>query len=536
MDGVTLYAVNNEVRDKLPLRIQKIGALSKNDILIAVFGRDFRGQLLLSLGSPPFFGFVDGKGKGLLRPSNFCMRLRKHLEGGTLLSTEQEGLDRVLCLTAGGRDDFGDRQTYTLVLDLAGRRGNLGFFDPEGNLLSSLRPPDGERFSSGKPYVAPEDKGINLLTAKGKIPPGALQGVGRELSRALALGGEGARGRLRDVLLEKSFAPALYRGKGGLLFHIFPLPHLELLETFQCVTEGAREYRSAFLEEDLRKHLQSFGNKVYRRVSRKLRSTHQAQSLQMEETQGMNKYRVFAELIYSFGVDFPPGRKSVTLQNYYEDPPAPTDIPLDPKLSARDNAAAYYRKYNKLARTKKTLEGSLGRLEASLDELRLLGESLAGAENSEELSEIVSFLETFEQKVLKKRAERKKAPKDEKKPSSWRFPGVLKIPGPDGTTLFVGKSAGANDYLATRIKRKGDVWLHVKGEKGAHALVRPGKQGEISDRALQEGALLAAGHSKLSSGKVEVDAAPAQHVKKVKGAAPGFVTYSHHRTLVVEVP
>lgn len=46
------------------------------------------------------------------------------------------------------------------------------------------------------------------------------------------------------------------------------------------------------------------------------------------------------------------------------------------------------------------------------------------------------------------------------------------IHGADGAIAYAGTNARANDYLVRHVRKPGDIWLHAKGMRGAHVLLR----------------------------------------------------------------
>jgi predicted ribosome quality control (RQC) complex YloA/Tae2 family protein len=113
---------------------------------------------------------------------------------------------------------------------------------------------------------------------------------------------------------------------------------------------------------------------------------------------------------------------------------------------------------------------------------------------------------------------------------------VETLTGPDGAVAYVGLSSSANDYLVRRLRRPGDIWLHAKGVRGAHVLLRPAAGKPITDEALNWAASLAAIHSEAaSSGRVEVDWVDAGAIRKPGGSPPGFVTYRGAKTILVKI-
>src|SRR5690625_8024662 len=72
------------------------------------------------------------------------------------------------------------------------------------------------------------------------------------------------------------------------------------------------------------------------------------------------------------------------------------------------------------------------------------------------------------------------------------------------------------------------VWLHTKDIPGSHVVVR---SSEPSEDTLHVAAQLAAYFSKAQqSSSVPVDYTLVRHVKKPRGAPPGYVIYDNHKT------
>jgi predicted ribosome quality control (RQC) complex YloA/Tae2 family protein len=100
----------------------------------------------------------------------------------------------------------------------------------------------------------------------------------------------------------------------------------------------------------------------------------------------------------------------------------------------------------------------------------------------------------------------------------------------------VGKGAAENDQLTVRVAKGNDVWLHARGQKGAHVVVRLEKGKAPDGETLLDAAHLAA-HFSDARGEPQVDVAytRAKYVKKPKGAAAGAVTYSQEKVLGLRV-
>jgi predicted ribosome quality control (RQC) complex YloA/Tae2 family protein len=77
--------------------------------------------------------------------------------------------------------------------------------------------------------------------------------------------------------------------------------------------------------------------------------------------------------------------------------------------------------------------------------------------------------------------------------------------------------------------------LHARGVGGSHVVIRWRSPGAENDATIAAAAALAAWYSAArESGAVEVDVARRRHVRKIKGAKPGMVTYRNERTMRVQ--
>jgi predicted ribosome quality control (RQC) complex YloA/Tae2 family protein len=99
----------------------------------------------------------------------------------------------------------------------------------------------------------------------------------------------------------------------------------------------------------------------------------------------------------------------------------------------------------------------------------------------------------------------------------------------------VGKKATDNDYLTFRVARSLDTWMHAADYPGSHVVIRNANRKEIPNRTLIEAAQLAAFYS---TGRSQVKAAVhytlKKFVNKPKRAAPGLVSLSSFKTILVE--
>ena len=109
---------------------------------------------------------------------------------------------------------------------------------------------------------------------------------------------------------------------------------------------------------------------------------------------------------------------------------------------------------------------------------------------------------------------------------------IKRFTSTSGCEILVGQDEVSNDYLSLKLAAQNDIWLHVAGSPGSHVVLKceqPDKQ------TLQEAAGLAAWFSKMrAGGNVAVSYCPATNVRKPRGAKPGTVTISKHKTIRVK--
>lgn len=70
---------------------------------------------------------------------------------------------------------------------------------------------------------------------------------------------------------------------------------------------------------------------------------------QLKDTEKKDKYRIYGEMLNTYGYSLEPGAKSLKCVNYYTN--EEIQVPLDPQLSAHENSVKYFDRYAKLKRT-----------------------------------------------------------------------------------------------------------------------------------------------------------------------------------------
>lgn len=103
----------------------------------------------------------------------------------------------------------------------------------------------------------------------------------------------------------------------------------------------------------------------------------------------------------------------------------------------------------------------------------------------------------------------------------------------DDVILLIGRNSFGNDEILS-LADKEDIWFHVHGYPSSHVILKS-NVGLPSYDLLTDVARVTAYYSMLKNEqKVAVDWTSRKYVRKVKGAAKGFVIYDRFKTIVVQ--
>ncbi len=210
------------------------------------------------------------------------------------------------------------------------------------------------------------------------------------------------------------------------------------------------------------------------------------------------------------------GQDSVTVVDYYKPGQDEVDITLLPELTPQKNIERYLKKYRKAKNGAKMIEEQIANTEAEIDELHRWLFDL------EDESDYLALKEFSKAGIAKKGETARKAP-------------YRRLMIDDGWEIFIGRTSTENDQLTTRFAKPWDWWFHSRIFKGSHVVLRNYKKKEPSPEHTMLAARLAAYYSKAKkSSNVPVDMTQIRYIRKPRGSAPGFVTYTNQKTLYVD--
>ena len=559
-DGIVIANLTHEIRQKLEGgKINKIAQPEKDELLFTV--KNNRETLRLSISanaSLPLAYFTSSNKPGPLTAPNFCMLLRKHIGTGRIVKVEQPGLERVIEFTIEHLDEMGDVCRKRLIVELMGKHSNIIFFKEDGTILDSIKHVSAQVSSvrevlPGRPYFIPQTmEKADPLTVTEEAFSALLHGtpapvqkalyqkltgispvVGAELCHLASIDADLPASQLEEKELchlyrrlsfmmedikNANFSPNIvYRDTEPVEFASVPLTCLDgdgytvrgfssispLLETYYAEKNVLTRIRQK--SSDLRRIVQTALERNYKKYDLQLK--------QLKDTEKRDKYKIYGELLTTYGYELCGGEKELTCLNYYTN--EDIRIPLDPQLTAQENSQKYFGKYNKLKRTYEAMTQMVQETRREIDHLESIGAALDIAVKEEDLVQVKEELMEFG--FIKRRGPGNKKPKITSRPYHYL--------SSDGFHMYVGKNNYQNEEVTFKIAGGGDWWFHAKGVPGSHVVVKSEGR-ELPDQTFEEAGALAAYYSKgRGNEKVEIDYIQRKHVKKAAGGAPGFVIY-----------
>lgn len=583
-DGITIASITKELNQNLTGgRIYKIAQPESDELLLTIKNNGSQYRLLLSAdASLPLVYLTDKNKQSPMTAPGFCMLLRKHLQNARILDITQPGLERIIRIRLEHLNEMGDLCQKTLVIEIMGKHSNLIFCN-ENTIIDSIKHISGMVSSvrevlPGREYFIPQTQDkqnplafigetgmsvccgepaydihltrqdfVNRLTSMPMPLYKALYCAYTGLSPVMAqeicfrAGLDGdipgsaqdaeALEKLYEVFLSLlkqitagDFAPnIIYDQKTPIEFAALPLTLYADKEAvpFDSISEVLEHYyeeknvltRIRQKSADLRKIVQTA-------LERNIKK-YDLQRKQMQDTEKREKYRIYGELLNTYGYDVEPGAKSMEALNYYTN--EMITIPLDDTLSPSENAKKYFDKYGKLKRTFEALSELTIEVKSEIEHLESITAALDIALQEEDLVQIKE--ELIESGYIRRKGGNKKA-----RITSKPFHYISS----DGFHIYVGKNNYQNDELTFKTATGNDWWFHAKGMPGSHVIVKTeGK--ELPDRTFEEAARLAAYYSKgREQEKVEIDYLQKKNVKKPNGAKPGFVIYYTNFSMAID--
>ena len=567
-DGIVISNLSYELNTKLVGgRISKISMPEENELIFTVKNNAKTYRLLISASaSLPLVYLTDvNKPAPKVAPA-FLMLLRKYIGTAKITDIFQMGLERILCFKLEHLNELGDLSHKCMYVEIMGKHSNIIFTDENNKIIDSIKRISANMSSlrevlPGREYFLPDElKKKDLLNTELEEFTEILKSKEYALSKSIYMNFAGISPLIAEEIVLRASLPSqapstsLSELEYTHLFHTIKnllddinahnfSPNIvyrkeEALEfsSFELFSYNGEEYkkysydsvskmlydfyssREAFvLNRQKSSDLRRIVNTALERASKK----YDLQEKQLQDADKKDIYRVYGDLLNTYGYSLKGGESSFTTENFYDDNKEIT-IPLDKNKSAKENAKKYYDKYAKLSRTTKALSEEIVNTKNDIEHLLSIQTALDVSSDDESLSQIRQELVDFG--YIKKHSSGK-----QKKSTSHPYHYI----STDGYDIYVGKNNYQNEELTFKVATGNDWWFHAKGIPGSHVILKSNNEEDLPDRVYEEAAALAAFYSKAKdSEKVEVDYIQKKNIKKVAGAAPGFVIYHSNWSMV----
>lgn len=566
LDGITIANIVKEMRDALlGGRIAKIAQPEADELLLTVKAPSGQRRLYISASaSLPLVYLTDENKPSPFTAPNFCMLLRKHIANGRIVSITQPSLERIIVLGIEHLDELGDLCRKKLVIEIMGKHSNVIFCDEDDRIIDSIKHVPAQMSSvrevlPGRTYFIPDtmhkadpltisesDFAVLLRqkpSALSKALYTSLTGispvVAEEICFLAGLDSALPPSELSDDLMthlyrqfslfldqvrEEDFHPAIYyRNNEPQEFASVPLTHLEgcARQEFDTISQVLSSYYAVKNRITRIRQKSADLRHIVQTALERNRKKYDLQARQLKDTDKRETYKVYGELLQTYGYQAEPEAKEIEALNYYTN--EMIRIPLDPTKTPLENAKRYFEKYNKMKRTYEALSHLIVETRDEISYLESVSNALDIARTEDDLAQVKEELTQsgyVRRKFTKKKEKFKSMP--------------LHYISSDGYDMYVGKNNFQNEELTFSFASGNDWWFHAKKVPGSHVIVK--SQGEdMPDRVFEEAGKLAAFYSKNNgSEKVEVDYVEKKHVKKVKGQKPGFVIYHTNYSLIAD--
>ncbi|MDO4669891.1 MAG: NFACT RNA binding domain-containing protein [Aerococcus sp.] len=551
-DGLFTHAMVGELSAQFTqATIRKVQQPNNNSLVLTIRSQRKNHKLLITID--PSAARVQVTDADYVNPEvapNFLMVMRKYIQGATIEAIEQWKTDRIIQFTLSQTNEIGDAKKLQLILELMGRHSNLFLINHEGEIIDTLKhvpiyqnsvrtilpggqytlPPQQDKRD---PYAETIDQHmLSNLPTSSEIPPlaKAIQadwlGFGKDSARELAWRfNQVERNEWAETMQQflKSFDhPTPTLTSQDQRWHFQATDFISVSgpkTTFETLSALLDNY---YQKVTTHNHLSQLYDQLAQVVSHQLK--HQKQKLQnlasdWEKSENADDYRIKGELLQAYLFKVEKGMTSITLPNFYNNE-TPLTISLDPALSPSENAQHYFKRYQKLQKSRRYIQAERAKANDDIQYFETIETQMALAE-AKELEDIRQ--ELIDEGIIKTQQKQKHKRQKTAEPRTFT--------SSEGHTIYVGRNNRQNDTLTLKQANKNHYWFHTQNIPGSHVILATDQP---TAEEITEAAMKAAEFSKYRlSSNVPVDYTLVKDVKKPSGAKPGLVNYFNQKTVYV---
>ncbi|MCR4579802.1 MAG: NFACT RNA binding domain-containing protein [Treponema sp.] len=395
------------------------------------------------------------------KPLRFMEFLKSRIKGCRINSCSQLGLERVILmeLSHGGSEDS---ERFRLYIRLWNNAANVILCDESDLVLDSMfrRP---ERYEmKGEVFIPPAVDQEKLKESQERFPVRPIEAENREFNSF------------------NEYIDWWYSEKSSSLSRA---SLLEKAEKWYNVTRSRQEAALKNLEEKL------------------------------EAFKNAPQLKHYGDLILSFGYQLKEGSRILECEDFESG--KIVHISVDPKKSAQENAADYYKQYKKAVSGTDEVQHDIAIARNNLQKLENQYENIKNEANPVKIEQLLRKNTTPKQQTKK------------------THPGLDYTV--NGWYILVGRDANENDELLRHHVRGEDLWLHVRDFPGGYVFIKARKGKTVPLDILLDAANLAVYFSKArNAGKTDLYYTHVKYLRRAKNGPKGLVLPSQEKNLCIE--
>ncbi|MEO0408528.1 MAG: NFACT RNA binding domain-containing protein [Cyanobacteria bacterium P01_A01_bin.135] len=557
VDFTTLTAVCAELRQGwLPARVEQ--AYQRDRFTVALALRTLTGRDWLTLSWHPQAARLCLDAPPPRDPDTFTFsqQLRHQLGGLALVAIDMAAWERVVDLQFARRP--GDAILWHLYVEIMGKYSNVVLATAEQQVITAAHQVGPQQSSvrtiqTGQPYQPPPalrdpqprlDEPQSVWQERVALVPGKLwkmlikayRGLSPSLTRQMAQAAGLDPNQPTDSLEASDWARLFERWQEWLKslasdnfrpawlevgYTVMPWATAEPADSVQGLVA---QYYQAELNQQIFAQLRHQLQQKLASLLKKLETKAADFRGRLRQSDQAEQYRQRADLLMAYLHEWQPGMTEIQLADF--DTGEPVKITLNPTKNAVQNAQAFYKRHQKMKRSRGAIEPLLAEVETEMAYLEQVEVAIAQLETYRTEADLTSLRE------IQQELQQQGYLEGEQRQSRTAQTEFYRYQAPSGFEIWVGRNNRQNDELTFKVATEYDLWFHTQEIPGSHLLLRldPGAVAQEAD--LQAAADLAAYHSRArQSDQAPVVYTSLKHVYKPKGAKPGMVIYKEETVI-----
>ena len=560
IDSLTLKAFLNENSHIFTnAYVQKVKQPSRKELLLVLrnYGKSFRFYINIDAFyyHIAFLSLEDIEKRQIETPKQalmFCMLLRKYIENSKIIKINQPSHERIVELFFETTNDNFKTERLVLAIELMGKHSNIILYNFDTKMILGSIHNVGKEKSQYRevfgnlPYIYPNKKekidickisfenffekiSVSQIPIKNFLNENFYDITNDFVTKLLSSfeyfkqdcekDVQNLFLKLLDCINLKQINPSC--DENYKTFSIFGFCN----KKFSSVNEMLNNYYEFYVLGNKFNSLKQKITTNLNKETKKLETNILNARIELNDTKKSDKYKQYADLLMMnlYNLKDTKNQKEVVLEDFNTN--EKIKIKLDETLNTIDNANRYYKKYNKLKKSKEFLNERLNFLNNKLEKIKETNHYVNIASSVYDLEQIWETMES-ETKTKNKHTEKKN--KDKK----------INIETKDinGHILFIGKNDKQNDYILSKLSTSNDFWFHIKDAPSAHIIVKNSNKLENlpNDVVFKVAKLLKNISFGEKASKVSIIYTFRKYVNKGTSKGLAFVTYGNEKEIVVD--